>query len=770
MKKTFIKSNNKISKLSRIGVCASVIGVPQVALAEVENESAKKSDRLEEVVVTARRRSESLLDVPLSVSAVSGVQLEKIGAPDITALNETMPNVTLEVSRATNSTLSAFIRGVGQQDPVAGFEAGVGIYIDDVYLNRPQAAALDIFDVERIEVLRGPQGTLYGRNTIGGAVKYVTRRLDASDPTLNVRLNAGNYGQFDQIITGSTPLSDTLRIGGSVANFHRDGYGRNLITGEDNYNKKLFGFRGSVEWEPTDDLFFRVSYDQVNDDSNPRHGHRLIPGLLSGAPVLDNVFDTRAGLNVPVQSVKASGWSLLSEWQLNDTWTLKNTASNRDDDSASPIDFDSLPAADLDVPIIYRNKQFSDELQLAYNSDRLNGVIGAYYLDAEAFNVFDALLDTAFAGFNAQTLGDVNTKTWSIFANFTYDVSDQLGVTLGGRYTDDKRNARILRRSFLGGLSDTFGGTGFVFATTSDFDGANSFTNFSPTLSVSYKPDGDNNLYFTYSQGFKGGGFDPRGQSSATPDFDGSGTVTDDEIFSFLAFEPEQVDSYEIGWKYSGDSYRHSLAVFFADYTDIQVPGSIGVDTDGDGTADTFAGVTTNAGAADIYGIEYEGLLNLASDQATAGDGLDVNWSIGYLHGEYNEFIDAFGVDISDTVEIQNTPDITASATLTYSRPVADGQLSILSTLSHRGGSRQFEFESPIDQSGGFSLWNTSVVWDGDDDKWQFGLHGRNLTNKEYIVAGYDLFTNGSPLGLEGTLTAFYGAPRTYTATVSRKF
>ncbi len=151
-----------------------------------------------EIVVTARRRAEALQDVPIAVTAYSGEQLEREGAIDITDIGDTTPNVTLETSRGTNSTLTAFIRGVGQQDPVAGFEQGVGIYLDDVYLNRPQGAVLDIYDVERIEVLRGPQGTLYGRNTIGGAVKYVTRRLP-DDPEIRVRANLGTYGQKDLV-------------------------------------------------------------------------------------------------------------------------------------------------------------------------------------------------------------------------------------------------------------------------------------------------------------------------------------------------------------------------------------------------------------------------------------------------------------------------------------------------------------------------------------------------------------------------------------------
>src|SRR5829696_3068483 len=157
--------------------------------AQTQDQASTASDQ--EIVVTARRRSELLLDVPIAVTAYSGEQLNRQGALDITDVSDTTPNVNLETSRGTNTTLTAFIRGVGQQDPVAGFEQGVGLYLDDVYLNRPQAAVLDIYDVDRIEVLRGPQGTLYGRNTIGGAIKYVTKRL-SDDPELRVRALYGS--------------------------------------------------------------------------------------------------------------------------------------------------------------------------------------------------------------------------------------------------------------------------------------------------------------------------------------------------------------------------------------------------------------------------------------------------------------------------------------------------------------------------------------------------------------------------------------------------
>src|SRR5215213_10202983 len=188
---------------------------------QTTDEAAAASDG--DIVVTARRRNEILLDVPIAVTAYSGEQLERQGALDITDVSDTTPNVNLETARGTNTTLTAFIRGVGQQDPVAGFEQGVGIYIDDVYLNRPQGSLLDIYDVERIEVLRGPQGTLYGRNTIGGAVKYVTRRL-ADVPEGSVRVNLGTYKQLDLVMSASTPIAGGLKVGAAVARLSRGGF------------------------------------------------------------------------------------------------------------------------------------------------------------------------------------------------------------------------------------------------------------------------------------------------------------------------------------------------------------------------------------------------------------------------------------------------------------------------------------------------------------------------------------------------------------------
>ncbi|HET7709957.1 MAG TPA: TonB-dependent receptor plug domain-containing protein, partial [Sphingomicrobium sp.] len=201
--------------LASIAMAALAVAAPASAQDEAPAADAAADEAAgtdQEIVVTARRRNEVLLDVPIAVTAYTGEQLERTGALDITDVSDTTPNVTIETSRGTNSTLTSFIRGVGQQDPVAGFEQGVGLYLDDVYLNRPQGSVLDIYDVDRIEVLRGPQGTLYGRNTIGGAIKYVTKRLSA-DPEFRVRANYGSYDQADLILSASMPLTEGFRVG-----------------------------------------------------------------------------------------------------------------------------------------------------------------------------------------------------------------------------------------------------------------------------------------------------------------------------------------------------------------------------------------------------------------------------------------------------------------------------------------------------------------------------------------------------------------------------
>jgi iron complex outermembrane receptor protein len=734
------------------------------------------------ITVTARRREENLQDVPIAISAYSGEQLEMEGALDITDIGDTTPNVTLEASRGTNSTLTAFIRGVGQQDPVGGFEAGVGIYLDDVYLNRPQAALLDIYDVERIEVLRGPQGTLYGRNTIGGAIKYVTRRLSA-DPTLRIRGTIGTDEQADLIVSGSAPLGTAgFRAGASLARLSRDGFGRNLTTGRDNYNRDIWAGRASVEFNNESNVFVRLQGDYTRDNSDPRGGHRLIPGLVSGTPVLADVYDSRGGLLDPEQRVTAYGASLFAEVEPAEHWTLRSITAFRRDRSNTPIDFDALPAVDVDVPAVYRNQQSSQELQVLYGNGGFNALLGFYYLDANSETIFDVRLP---GGLAALTFGEVDTQTYAIFGEATYDFSPQWSLSLGGRYTWDERSAVIDRGVYLGGGgSPFFGGTGVRIANQSSFSGSATFEEFTPRASISFRPTSEHTIYASYARGFKGGGFDPRGVTTACRNAAGA-LCNPQELFDFMSFDPETVTSYELGWRAQlfDRRLRFGLTAFHADYSDVQIPGSIGTVIGG---IPTFIGITTNAARARFQGLELEGNAVLARSFGTDGDSLNFGFSLGYINADFREYIDSRGIDVANRRRIQNTPEWTASGTLNYGMPAFGGTLNFMTTLSYRSATQQFELAvAPLDQSG-YALWDAGITWRSADDRWTIGLHGRNLTDKQYITSGYNflrqnpdtgafVLANGQPglsstLGAEGVLTAYYGNPRQIYLTVGLNF
>ncbi|MEJ2255477.1 MAG: TonB-dependent receptor [Woeseiaceae bacterium] len=762
MKSSYIPASYKLAPglITALGMLA----MPGAAIAQDTQSQAA----LEEITVTARRREEALQDVPLAVTAFSSEELELRGASDITEIAQATPSVTLEPSRATNSTLTAFIRGIGQQDPLAGFEQGVALYIDDVYIARPQGALLDIYDVERIEVLRGPQGTLYGRNAVGGAIKYVTRRLD-KDPAARIKGSIGTYGQTDLVLTGSTPLTDTFRVGATLASLNRDGYGENLTTGEEHYNKDILAYRISAEFEPSENFLMRFAYDKTEDGSNPVAGYRVAPAPVSGTPVTDDLRDTYAGASQNVstsgingnQEVEAEGLSLTVDWHLNDSWTLRSITASREDYTESVIDFDSLEVDDFDAPVIYDNEQTSQEFQLLFSGDRIQGVAGFYYLDASAANDFDVVLGqlgrVAFGSeLTAYTGGTVDTKAWSLFADLTYELTENLSVAVGGRYTEDERRADIFRAQYLGaGGSPFFGNdTAVQIAVQSDYEATRTFDDFSPRINLAYRLNDGSNLYAGYSQGWKAGSFDPRGANFETPEAE-------------KGFEPETLDSFELGYKatlWDGRA-RTNVALFYSDYKDVQIPGSVGVDSDGDGVNDGFVGAVTNAGAAEIKGVEFEGDLLIT-------DSLSAQLSFSLLDAEYTEFV-VGGVDVSDERAIQNTPESMAYCVLTYKTGLFNGSLIINGNLSYRGEIVQFEAPAPIIDQDAYTLYNLSAVWVSDDDRWRVGLHGKNLGDEDFKTAGYCFGTTGGcavVLGLEDNTSIFYGPPRTFTATVEFRF
>ena len=698
-----------------------------------------------EIVVTARRREESLIDVPISMSVVSGDSLVKSGAADITALQDKTPNLTLQIARGSNSTLIAFSRGVGQQDPLWGFEPGVALYIDDVYVARPQGAVLDIFDVERVEVLRGPQGTLYGRNTIGGAVKYVTRRL-GHDYKASARLSYGSYNQVDLVGQVVVPLGDTLSLGAAVAQYWRDGFGTNLTTGAEHYNKDVLAARLSAEFTPSDNIFIRVAGDRVLDRSNPRHGTRLLPNGTDPiyAPTA-SVYDTRAGIG-DHNRVETRGLSVTGEINLSDALTFKTITSWRDGSTDTVIDFDNTILPTLDVPAEYSDRQFTQELQLLYEGERIQGVFGVYYLNGRASGAFDTVL--GLLNTTTLTSGEVFTKSYAAFGDFSFDLTDQFKISAGLRYTRDEKTGTVFRRNYTGIRSPYFGNAAAVPGLIrSDYTNKRDFEKLTPRVSISYEPRQDLNFYASYGKGFKSGGFDMRGDAILTPT-----TVN--------GYNPETIDSYELGMKgaFLDRTLFLNLAGFFSNYKDqqvtIQVPSLAG----------GIASFVDNAGKGEIYGFELEA-------RVVPSRNLSASFVLGYTHADYKEFFTFIGggttpVDVSNERAFQNTPKWTANVSATWSEDLAGGTIAFTPSVSLRSDTQMFEIATPALDQDGYALVDVALNWTSGGGRYRIGVAARNLTDARYRVGGYNF--PGATFG--NSIIGYYGPPRTVTGTFEVKF
>src|SRR5262245_38127258 len=295
--------------LAAAAACSLPVSAPAVAAPADEGVQA---GGIEQVVVTARRRDENLQDVPVAITALTSDQLLEQNVRTLEDMTAYAPNIKVNAGRATTSTINAYIRGVGQNDPLWGFEPGVGIYLDDVYIARPQGALLDVYDVDRIEVLRGPQGTLYGKNTIAGAIKYVTRDI-TGEPSLNVSATGGSYNQLDAKVSGSIPVTQNFFLGAAVAYLQRDGYGELLddgaprlynSVGQDVSDKDVLAARANATFLIGDDGRLRLLADTIQDNSNAAGGQRLNNFIQ---PALDDRWDQRTDMPVDKDRFITSG-------------------------------------------------------------------------------------------------------------------------------------------------------------------------------------------------------------------------------------------------------------------------------------------------------------------------------------------------------------------------------------------------------------------------------------------------------------------------------
>jgi iron complex outermembrane receptor protein len=360
----------------------------------------------------------------------------------------------------------------------------------------------------------------------------------------------------------------------------------------------------------------------------------------------------------------------------------------------------------------------------------------------------------AFLGLTAYTGGQIDTEAWSVFGDVTYDINDKWSVSVGLRWTDDERDADVFRASYLGIGSPAFGNDDAILnAITSDYQNDETFDNLAPRINVTYRINEDAQVYAGYSQGWKAGSFDPRGANFETPE-------------AAEGFDEETLDSYEVGLKadWLDGRLRTNIAAFYSEYDDMQIPGSVGVDTDGDGVNDDFVGTVTNAGQSEISGIEVEGNWLLT-------ERFSAQFAYSYLDAEITEWI-LNGVDVSDDRAIQNTPENMAFLGLTYVADAFGGTLNLNANWSYKDDIQQFEIASPDIDQDSYSLYNASAVWLSPQGTWSLGLHGKNLGDEDVRTAGYCFGFQDCPssLGLENNTTVFYAPPRTWTATVEYNF
>ncbi|MDX1997770.1 MAG: TonB-dependent receptor [Thermoanaerobaculia bacterium] len=747
-------------------ILLGALGVPAFGQSEPppeETATPEEADRQEaeaaptmtdEIVVTARKREENIQEVPVAVTVVRGEALEETAAQDISELQAQVPNLSIYQGRNQSTTLTAFMRGIGQADPLWGVDPGVGLYLDDVYMARPQGALLDVFDVARIEVLRGPQGTLYGKNTIGGAIKYVSRPL-TDERSGMISFTPGTFNNQDiRASFAGALVPGKLRGKLAIASLQRDGYGENRFTGRDVSDKDTLAFRAALDWLPRDGVTVQFAYDKTKDDANPKGYQRLAANPLCPAflgrtcPPLNDTFDTESGL-APLNSTDAQGGSVVVGWELGDAWRLKSITAFRESDSENNIDFDTTPARITDVIATYYDEQLTQEIQLLYDGGgKWTGVFGAYYFDGEAGGLVKNIFLNRIFG---TTEGKTFTDSIALFGEGSYDLTDRLTLNLGLRATREDKNGVALNRGFT---NDTFT---VVNAVTANYDKTETFDSLAPKLGLDFQVNDDVMTYVTLSRGFKSGGFNVRAQATAFPR---SAEPFDDEVLSVA----------EVGVKsiLADRQLVLNSAVFYGKYEDIQVSTFTAFDSNGDGVEDAFFGDFLNAGDATMKGAELEFDFN---SQAVTWFGLTGN--VSWLDAEPDDFLDNNRDGFVDTQVITNAPEFTGALRVNLDFPAFGGLLTASAGVAHRDESvltneggpfpgRPGQPLLPITQDA-YQTYDAWIGWLSPNAKWRFGVNGKNLTDEEYVTNGYNI----PALGI---LVGSFGAPRTVTASVEFRF
>lgn len=786
---------------------------------EEEQEEADEGFGIQTITVTARRVEEDLQTTPVTVSAYNSEALEARGILDTSELGNFSPNVTLDTTSqfsGASSTLQGFIRGIGQIDFAINTDPGVGIYVDDVYIARTVGAVTELYDIAQVEVLKGPQGTLFGRNSIGGAINVTTER---PDDTFSGR-GSISYGRFNYVgIDGvvNLPIASNLFSSVAFSSNQQDGFQQRLVfdgpgaenliplgasnvsdtNGLDGGGLDNQTVRGKLLWEasPRFESTLSIDFSRIRDAAPPGtlialagseeaaafgvDADGLVNGALSGLfnactvesaipagalppvcgltgfasvnsdadpnnniPTFNGQFitgdiDTTFATGANFSNIDSFGISNVSKFEVTDTLEVKSILAYRELNASFGRDIDGSPLDIDQTSFIIDQDQFSAELQVNGSAveDRLKFTLGAFYFEENAFQLDQVPLGGGLLNIFGSNTQD--TRAFALFGEANFEVTDRLSVFGGIRWTDERKELQLDQQNttpFFGivfaGAVDADGDTPFPRTNADGTPNVNflgpeelqvaNFSDVSFRAGINYKVNDDVFTYFTFSQGFKSGGFTTRLTAPFNPAFDG---VVGLGGLDSILFQPETSDNYEIGIK--ADLFdrkaRVNLAAFWNEYEDIQIIVQRGITP-----------ANENAGDARIRGIEAEVEFYPTRGLALVG-------SAGYLDAEYR-FVDPLAAPVTIDDALPNTPEFNFSTAATYQTPIFDDRANLLlsvnyswkDTIANDAQNTPELIQGPVGLLGG------SIKVGPSDDSWALSVIGRNILNERFIGSGFN--------------------------------
>ena len=758
-----------------------------------EEEASVRSLVVEEIIVTARKREESLQEVPVAVSAFNREQLERQTIQELIDVEAQIPGVLIQQAQTDPSLAWVSIRGQRQPDFLMTNDSSVGAYVDNVNLPRQSGLNANMFDIERIEVLKGPQGTLYGRNTTGGAINIISRKADYEGTHGYVKLGLGNEA-FTQLSGAvNVPLSDTAAVRFAAQKTDQDGWGESRFTGDDLYNQDEIFLRASMTWDPNDRVNVQIQADYMDLDEGGHISKILHPGgnfangvsatsslqagtellgplapdfsnyaglVLAGYAAMDGYVDgdllkTDADADV-FSKATLFGGGLTVSVDLTDEIQLKSITGYRNWETEQLLDLDGTPFFIIH-PVSSVDADFiSQELQLTGSSDRLDWVVGGYYSHEEGVDGSAAIFVPNLNPFTSFIYGEVTNKSWALFGQATYAINDRTNLTGGLRWTEETKELtnknRVgagLRPQKLSAPADAGvfcrvpGRIGLPISQCSS-DHSDDFNDPSFLVSVDYTVSDEVMMYASVARSWRGGGQNLR---------------ADGDIASAQPFAPETATSYEVGLKgdFADGLMRLNAAAYYVDYEDIQrsiiVPGVAG-----EGAVVT---VLANAAEAEISGFEVEAWL-------TPTDNLSFFGTVGYLDFEYGEFnsVGSDGVSIIDRSDEPITlPDLQYSLSARYDALVAGNEIGIQVDYVWTDGFTTNPL-SPVQEvvtRDELGRLNARIDWQFRSDL-TLSFWAKNITDEEFFVDTTDI------LAELGTVVSVTGRPRSYGLTLSKTF